>query len=159
MKEGQVLLDRVRDRARLQAQKQGLEIQIDRLKPPVADPPPSQQIPELVSLPPATFLDEIAEVEATKLKVQVAQSKVIAQERKIDLLDTRLIRDLLLTRSVGHRCPNKFLSVLIERIRQKDWDTRRLLTLSTAKTLPFLKAEYGMQHPSPVHKRSGCVNC
>jgi hypothetical protein len=88
VKEGQVLSDRIRDRARLQAQKRGLEIQIDRLKQPVAAPPPSRQIPDLAALPPATFLDETAEVEAAKLKVQVAQSKVTAQERKIALLDS-----------------------------------------------------------------------
>lgn len=88
VKEGQVISDRVRDRARLQAQKRGLEIQIDRLKQPVAAPPPSRQIPDLAALPPATFLDETAEVEAAKLKVQIAQEKVTAQERKIDLLDS-----------------------------------------------------------------------
>lgn len=78
----------MRDRARLQAQKRGLEIQIDRLKQAVAAPPPSRQIPDLAALPPAAFLDEIAEVEAAKLKVQVAENKVIAQERKIDLSRT-----------------------------------------------------------------------
>jgi len=61
VKEGQVLLDRVRDRARLQAQKQGLEIQIDRLKPPVADPPPSQQIPEFNDYGCRNFNNEIEE--------------------------------------------------------------------------------------------------
>lgn len=86
--QGQILSDRTRDRQRLDAQKQQLQIQIDRLKQPIPGPPPQQSIPQVAGLPVASFLDEVAVVEQAKLKVEAADRNVMQQRRMIDLLQS-----------------------------------------------------------------------
>lgn len=86
--QGQILSDRTRDRQRLDAQKQQLQIQIDRLKQPIPGPPPQQSIPQVAGLPVASFLDEVAAVEQAKLKVEAADRNVMQQQRMIDLLQS-----------------------------------------------------------------------
>lgn len=83
---GQVLSDRRLDRQRLEAQKRQLQLQLDRLKTPIAGPPPVRPIPEVSGLPAASFLDEVAEVERQRVKVTQAESQVMNQQRALDLL-------------------------------------------------------------------------
>jgi hypothetical protein len=86
IKADQVLADRVRDRQRLETQKQQLQLQIDRLKQPVAGPPPTKPIPGVASLPAPSFLEEVAEVERQKLRIEQAERNQQQQQRKLDLL-------------------------------------------------------------------------
>ena len=86
VKDGQILSDRLRERQRLEAQKRQLQIQMARLKAPIVGAPPARPIPEVASLPPASFLDEVAEVERQRVMVQRAESVVGNQQRMLDLL-------------------------------------------------------------------------
>ncbi|MEA5597372.1 hypothetical protein [Rivularia sp. UHCC 0363] len=82
----QILSDRLRERQRLEAQKRQLQIQIERLKAPIAGALPARPIPEVASLPPATFLDEVAEVERQRVMVRQAEAVVGNQQRMLDML-------------------------------------------------------------------------
>lgn len=88
VKANQVLSDRLKERQRLEAQKRQLQIQIDRLKTPIAGPPAARPIPEVAGLPPASFLDEVAEVERQRVGVTQAESVVMNQQRLIDMLSS-----------------------------------------------------------------------
>lgn len=88
IKAGQILADRVRDRQRLDVQRRQLQLQIDKLQFPVVGPPPVRPVPEVAGLPAPSFLEEVAEVEQMKLKVNEAQRNKEAQQRKLDLLQT-----------------------------------------------------------------------
>jgi hypothetical protein len=69
------------------AQYKKLERQAGQLSRPLLPSPPERTTPEIAALPAPTFLDEVAAVDQSKLKVQVAQDQVDLQERKIDMLD------------------------------------------------------------------------
>lgn len=88
VKANQILSDRLRERQRLEAQKRQLQLQVDHLKTPIPGPPPARPIPEVAGLPPASFLDEVAEVERQQVIVQQAENVVMNQQRMIDLLDS-----------------------------------------------------------------------
>ena len=60
---GQVLADRVRDRQRLETQKEQLQLQITQLQSPIAPLAAEHPVPEVAALPSPSFLGEVAEVE------------------------------------------------------------------------------------------------
>jgi chromosome segregation ATPase len=85
---GDILADRTRDRTRLDAQKQQLQLRIARLKQPIAAPPPAKPVPEVAGLPPTSFLDEAAKVDQAKVKIKAAEAAVTQQQRMLDLLES-----------------------------------------------------------------------
>jgi biotin carboxyl carrier protein len=86
VEQGQILSDRVRDRQRLEAQKRQIQIQMERLSQPIAGAATSRPIPEVAGLPPASFLEEVADMERSRLKVEAAARHLESQQRKLDLL-------------------------------------------------------------------------
>jgi hypothetical protein len=80
---GQILADRVRDRSRLQFQKEALIREIGRLRKLATLP-----IPEVRPLPEASFSEEAADIETAKHKADDALRRKEQQQRKIDVLQT-----------------------------------------------------------------------
>lgn len=84
---GQIISDRVKDRRRLEAQKQKLGIRMQQLQQPIDAPPPARPVPEVAGLPPASFLGEVAAVERQRIAAQQAERTVQQQQRMLDMLD------------------------------------------------------------------------
>jgi hypothetical protein len=84
---GQMLSDRALERQRLEAQLQQLQMQITKLKQPVAGPPPVRSIPEVANLPSPSFLENVADIEGQKLKIEKADQERLNQQRKLDQLE------------------------------------------------------------------------
>jgi hypothetical protein len=83
---GQVLSDRVKDRQRLDAQRKQLELQIAKVSQTIPKPLPLRQIPPIAGLPAPSFLENVADIEATKLKIEKANRERENQQRKLDQL-------------------------------------------------------------------------
>ncbi|HHP7245551.1 MAG TPA: hypothetical protein ACFE0H_12770 [Elainellaceae cyanobacterium] len=88
LSEGDIISDRVKDRQRLEARKADLERQMAQLQQPIPGPPPARLIPETAGLPPASFLDELADVERIRLQVDQAERNLIQQQRMFDMLQS-----------------------------------------------------------------------
>jgi hypothetical protein len=78
---GQIVADRVRDRTRLQFQKESLEREIKRLKELQLLP-----IPEIKPLPNASFRAQAAEIEKQRHKAEMAARSLEQQQRKLDVI-------------------------------------------------------------------------
>jgi multidrug efflux pump subunit AcrA (membrane-fusion protein) len=85
---GQVLADRVRDRQRLETQKEQLQLQITQLQSPIAPLAAEHPVPEVAALPSPSFLGEVAEVERVKTLVTKAEKSKELAQRKLDLLQS-----------------------------------------------------------------------
>jgi len=83
---GEVLADRVRERQQIQTQLDKLRLQMAQLQQPIPGPPPVRPVPEVAGLPPASFLDEVAEVERQRTLVTAAEAAVMNQQRMLDML-------------------------------------------------------------------------
>jgi hypothetical protein len=80
---GQIIADRVRDRTRLEFQKDSLLAEITRLKQLQALP-----IPEIKPLPSANFLEESADIERLRFQAENMLRDKEQQQRKLDVLRT-----------------------------------------------------------------------
>lgn len=78
---GQVIADRVRDRTRLQFQKDGLVREIGRLRKLAVMP-----VPPVRSLPDTDYMEEAANVEKIRQKAFEASKQREQQQRKLDVL-------------------------------------------------------------------------
>lgn len=83
---GQVLADRVRDRERIEARMERLQLQKQQVSVAIAGPPPVRPLPEVAGLPPTSFVDEIAQVERQRRLVEAAANEVSNQQRMLDML-------------------------------------------------------------------------
>jgi hypothetical protein len=78
---GQIVADRVRDRVRLEFQKEGLTREIARLRQLQALP-----IPELKPLPSASLTAQAADIEKQRHKADTAARNLEQQQRKLDVI-------------------------------------------------------------------------
>jgi len=85
---GETIADRVRDRDRLQARLEKVQLQIAQVGAPVNQPPPVRPVPEIAGLPPANFLAEVAEVERQGVLIESKQREITQQQRLIDMLES-----------------------------------------------------------------------
>ncbi|MBW4541811.1 MAG: hypothetical protein KME43_22090 [Myxacorys chilensis ATA2-1-KO14] len=84
----QVLRDRTRERQPLEAQKQQLDIQIQRLKQPIPAPLSLRRIPDIAPLPIDAFDEEQAAIAQAKLHLEKVERDRDNQQLKIDALST-----------------------------------------------------------------------
>lgn len=80
---GQIVADRVRDRTRLQFQKDSLTTEIARLRQMQSIP-----VPDVKALPGADFAEEAADIEATKHAAEEAMRAKEQQQRKLSVLQS-----------------------------------------------------------------------
>ena len=85
---GQLLSDRVKDRERLEAQKRGIEFQIQRLHLEIIKPLPPRQFIAIPNLPPPSYLEEEANVDRQSVDAEIAGKDREDQQRMIDALQT-----------------------------------------------------------------------
>jgi hypothetical protein len=138
---GQIVADRARDRTRLEAQRQQLELQMQRLQQAIPGPPPSRQVPEVAGLPAASFLDEVADIERARLKVEAAERNAMQQQRTLDLLQSMPDRHLP-EETIPHETE-------MLRQRQRELDQARAdLDFAEAK---LSQAQADRQHEEYVH--------
>jgi hypothetical protein len=83
---GKVLADRTREQQQIQTQLDKLRLQMTQLQQPIPGPPPARSVPDVAGLPPASFLDEVAEVERQRTLVTAAEGAVMNQQRMLDML-------------------------------------------------------------------------
>lgn len=93
VKEGQrvqrtnIIADRGRERRRLNAQKRQLELTLNKLKLSQITPPnPPRAVPVMRSLPPASYLEQEAAVEAAQAAIAKAESDIEAKKQMIQYL-------------------------------------------------------------------------
>lgn len=138
---GQILADRARDRTRLEAQRKQLEIQLQRLLQPIPSPAAARQVPEVAGLPPASFLDEVADIERARLKLEAAERNVTQQQRTLDLL-TSMPDSNLPEETIPHET-----EMLTQRQRELD-QANADLDFAEAK---LSQAQADRQHEEYVH--------
>lgn len=87
VKTGQLIADRTRERTRLNAQKQQLELALQRLKTAIITPPlPPAQVPAIASLPSAQYLEQSAAIERAKVTVSQAEQAIELKQQEITYL-------------------------------------------------------------------------
>jgi multidrug efflux pump subunit AcrA (membrane-fusion protein) len=80
---GQVVSDRRPERERLATQLTQLKLRMNQLQASTVNP----VVPATVApLPPPTFLEQVATIQAVQLKVEEANKRLSLQERKLDML-------------------------------------------------------------------------
>lgn len=138
---GQILADRARDRTRLEAQRKQLELQMQRLLQAIPEPAAARQVPEVAGLPAASFLDEVADIERARLKVEAAERNVMQQQRTLDLLQSMPDSNLP-EETIPHET-----EMLTQRQRELD-QARADLDFAEAK---LSQAQADRQHQEYVH--------
>ena len=84
----QVLADRTRDRQRLEAQKQQISIQLERLKQAPIQPLAPKRIPDVAALPAPSFLEEQANIDRLEIQVEKSTRDRDLQQRYLDTVQT-----------------------------------------------------------------------
>lgn len=84
---GQLIADRTRQRQRLEAQHQQLELALHQLKTATITPPlPPTPVPPIAALPPAQYLEQEAAIERAKVTVDQAERAVERKQQEITYL-------------------------------------------------------------------------
>lgn len=85
---GQILSDRVEERARLENQKRLIQFQLQRLAQVITEPLPPRKFIGIPDLPPAEFLEEQANIDRQSVDVEKSSKHRENQQRMIDALKT-----------------------------------------------------------------------
>lgn len=84
---GQLLADRSRERQRLEAQAQQLELTLQRLESATITPPqPPAPVPVVAALPDASYLEEEASIERSKVSVDQAERTIEQKQQELEYL-------------------------------------------------------------------------
>jgi biotin carboxyl carrier protein len=83
---GQVLSDRVEERARLEGQKRLIQFQLQRLSLPISKPLPVREAVAIPDLPPPSYLEENANIDRQSVDVEIISRRRNDQQRMIDAL-------------------------------------------------------------------------
>lgn len=85
---GQLLSDRVNERARLDGQKKQIDFQLQRLAQPIIEPLPPRKVPSIPELPNPSYLEEEANVDRQSVEAEISEKERENQQRLIDALKT-----------------------------------------------------------------------
>lgn len=87
IKQGDVIADRQREKARLSGQQQQLQLSLSKLKANTITPPaPPTIVPNLPALPPASYLEQEAAVEKSKVAISSVESQIELKHQEIGYL-------------------------------------------------------------------------
>jgi hypothetical protein len=86
IKAGQIISDRFQERARLEAQKAQIVLNLKQLDAPLIVPVPPKQLPPMATLPEPLYMPQWAAIDYERLKVSEAEEYKIAQLRKVEAL-------------------------------------------------------------------------
>ncbi len=87
IKQGQIIADRFRERNRLNAQKQQIELSLKQLESQQITPPtPPAKLPVVSSLPPISYLEYEANIEKTKGAIASIESQIDIKKQELDYL-------------------------------------------------------------------------
>jgi len=96
IKEGEIISDRSEDRARLEAQKRQLEIQLEQMNRAILKPIAPKSIPVLKNLPDPLYLPQWTEIDRQRLEVSRAEEEKISQIKKLEALKALKVSDVIL---------------------------------------------------------------
>jgi len=95
IKPGDILADNVKERSRLNLQKQSISLQISRLKDKVIIAPlPPRKILPIKPLPPANYSEELAAISQAKLRIEHAKSILISRSPWLKQFDDSTYKQL-----------------------------------------------------------------
>ena len=83
---GQILSDRVEERARLEGQKRLIQFQLQRLAQAITEPLPPRSTVPIPDLPPPSFLEESANIDRQSVDVEIISRRRENQQRMIDAM-------------------------------------------------------------------------
>lgn len=82
---GQVLADRVTERARLTSQRQSLQLSLEQIEgAKITPPPPPQPVPAVEQLPPIVYAEEEAAIAAARMNVTQAERAFQLQQQSLN---------------------------------------------------------------------------